>query len=78
MRLGLRLAFGFLLITGLAAFFVMRVFMAEVKPSVREVMEDIMVDTANLLAETAATDLAAMSKGGTLVVSESAVGSKPT
>lgn len=67
MRLGLRLAFGFLLITGLAAFFVMRVFMAEVKPSVREVMEDIMVDTANLLAETAAQDLASMPPGGTLV-----------
>lgn len=70
MRLGLRLAFGFLLITGLAAFFVMRVFMAEVKPSVREVMEDIMVDTANLLAETAAKDLAAMPPGGTLVGSD--------
>ena len=70
MRLGLRLAFGFLLITGLAAFFVMRVFMAEVKPSVREVMEDIMVDTANLLAETAAKDLAAMPAGGTLLGSD--------
>ena len=70
MRLGLRLAFGFLLITGLAAFFVMRVFMAEVKPSVREVMEDMMVDTANLLAETAAADLAAMPPGGTLMGSD--------
>lgn len=70
MRLGLRLAFGFLLITGLAAFFIMRVFMTEVKPSVREVMEDIMVDTANLLAETAARDLAAMPPGGTLAGSD--------
>ena len=66
MRLGLRLLFGFLLITGLAGFFVLRVFLAEVKPSVREVMEDIMVDTANLLAEAAASDLAAMPPGGTL------------
>jgi two-component system sensor histidine kinase CreC len=57
MRLGLRLLFGFLLITGLAGFFVLRVFLAEVKPSVREVMEDLMVDTANLLA---------MPPGGTL------------
>ena len=54
MKLGLRLFFGFFLITGLAAFFVMRVFVAEVQPSVREVMEDLMVDTANILAELAA------------------------
>ncbi len=66
MHLGLRLFFGFLVITGLAAFFVMRVFVAEVKPSVREVMEDILVDTANLLAEDAAADLAAMPAGGDL------------
>ncbi|WP_374563521.1 two-component system sensor histidine kinase CreC [Ideonella sp.] len=66
MHLGLRLFFGFLVITGLAAFFVMRVFVAEVKPSVREVMEDILVDTANLLAEDAADDLAAMPPGGDL------------
>ena len=66
MHLGLRLFFGFLVITGLAAFFVMRVFVAEVKPSVREVMEDILVDTANLLAEEAAADLAAMPPGGDL------------
>lgn len=66
MHLGLRLFFGFLVITGLAAFFVMRVFVAEVKPSVREVMEDILVDTANLLAEDAAADLGAMPEGGDL------------
>jgi len=66
MHLGLRLFFGFLVITGLAAFFVMRVFVAEVKPSVREVMEDILVDTANLLAEDAAADLAAMPATGDL------------
>ena len=66
MHLGLRLFFGFLVITGLAAFFVMRVFVAEVKPSVREVMEDILVDTANLLAEDAADDLAAMPAEGDL------------
>lgn len=57
MRLGIRLLFGFFLVTGLAAFFVLRVFMAEVKPSVREVMEDMMVDTANILAELASDDL---------------------
>lgn len=59
MRLGIRLLFGFFLITGLAGFFVLRIFVTEVKPSVREVMEDMMVDTANILAEIAADDLAA-------------------
>ncbi|MDP2817199.1 MAG: two-component system sensor histidine kinase CreC [Polaromonas sp.] len=59
MRLGIRLLFGFFLVAGLAAFFVLRVFMTEVKPSVREVMEDMMVDTANILAELASDDLAA-------------------
>ena len=59
MHLGIRILFGFFLITGLAGFFVLRIFVAEVKPSVREVMEDMMVDTANILAELAATDLRA-------------------
>ena len=66
MRLGLRLLFGFFLIAGLAAFFILRVVLAEVKPSVREVMEDILVDSANLLAELAAPELRAMPAGGTL------------
>jgi two-component system, OmpR family, sensor histidine kinase CreC len=66
MHLGLRLFFGFLVITGLAGFFVMRVFVSEVKPSVREVMEDILIDTANLLAEDASADLAAMPPAGDL------------
>ena len=66
MKLGLRLLLAFFAITGLTAFFVLRVFLAEVKPSVREVMEDIMVDTANLLAELAADDLAALPAGSTL------------
>ena len=59
MRLGIRLLFAFFLINGIAAFFVLRVFMAEIKPSVREVMEDMMVDTANILAELASDDLVA-------------------
>ncbi len=66
MKLGLRLLLGFFLITGLAAFFVLRVFVLEVRPSVREVMEDMLVDTANLLAELAHADLAKMPPGGTL------------
>jgi two-component system, OmpR family, sensor histidine kinase CreC len=65
-KLGLRLLLGFFIITGLAAFFILRVFVEEVRPSVREVMEDMLVDTANLLAELAAADLARMPPGGTL------------
>jgi two-component system, OmpR family, sensor histidine kinase CreC len=65
-HLGLRLLFGFFLITGIAAVFILRVFLAEVKPSVREVMEDVLVDSANILAEQAAPDLRAMPSGGNL------------
>jgi DNA-binding response OmpR family regulator len=50
MRIGLRLFLGFFLIVGLAAFFVMRVFVDEVKPGVRQAMESTLVDTANVLA----------------------------
>lgn len=67
MKLGLRLLLGFFLITGIAAFFVMRVFVQQVQPSVREVMEDMLVDTANVLAELAQDDLAAMPAGGDLM-----------
>ena len=59
MRLGLRVFFGFFLIAGLSAVLLLKVFLAEVKPSVREVMEDLMVDTANLLAEVAADEMVA-------------------
>jgi two-component system, OmpR family, sensor histidine kinase CreC len=58
MRLGLRVFFGFFLIAGLSAVLLLKVFLAEVKPSVREVMEDLMVDTAHLVAEVAADELA--------------------
>lgn len=66
MHLGLRLFFAFIAITGLAAFFVLRVFVTEIKPSVREVTEDVMVDTANLLAEVAAPELATLQAGAVL------------
>ena len=57
MRLGLRLFLGFFLIVGLAAFFVMRVFVDEVKPGVRQAMESTLVDAANVLAVMAADDM---------------------
>jgi two-component system sensor histidine kinase CreC len=57
MRLGLRVFFGFFLIAGLSAVLLLKVFLAEVKPSVREVMEDLMVETAHLVAEAAADEM---------------------
>ncbi len=67
MRLGLRLFLGFFLVAGLSAFILLRVVLGEFKPSVREVMEDMMVDTANLVAALARDELAAMPPGGDLV-----------
>ncbi|MGV8959563.1 MAG: two-component system sensor histidine kinase CreC [Stenotrophomonas sp.] len=59
MRLGLKLFLGFFLIVGIASFFVMRVFVNEVKPGVRQAMESTLVDAANVLATMAAADLQA-------------------
>lgn len=58
MKLGVRLLFVFFVLNGLAAFFMLRLVTTEIKPSAREVMEDLLVDTANILAELAADDLA--------------------
>ena len=57
MQISLRVFLAFFLIVGLAAFFVQRVFIKEVRPAVRQVVEENLVDTANLLAELAAQDL---------------------
>lgn len=57
MRIGLRIFLGYFLIVGLAGFFVMRVFVNEVKPGVRQAMEASLVDTAAALAALAAPDL---------------------
>lgn len=59
MKLGLRLFLGFFLIVGVAAFFVMRVFVDEVKPGVRQAMEANLADTANVLAALATDDMKA-------------------
>ena len=57
MKIGLRIFLGYFLIVGLAGWFVMRVFVDEVKPGVRQAMEDTLADTAYALAEQAAPDL---------------------
>lgn len=59
MKIGLRILFGYFLIVGLAAWFVLNVFVEEVKPGVRATLEDTLVDTAQLLAELVADDLKA-------------------
>lgn len=66
MRLGIRLLFAFFVVAGLAGFFALQVFRNEVGPSVREVIEDLLVDTANLVAALASEDLQAMPPGGDL------------
>ncbi len=58
MHLGFRVLLAFFVLSGLTAWFVLRVVLGEVKPSVREVVEELLVETANLVAEMAADDLA--------------------
>lgn len=62
MRIGLRVFLGYFLIVGLGVFFLMRIFINELKPGVRQSTEETLVDTANLLAELVAGDV----KNGTL------------
>lgn len=51
MKIGLRVLLGYFLIVGLAAYFLLNVFVQQVKPGVRATQEDTLVDTAYLLAE---------------------------
>jgi two-component system sensor histidine kinase CreC len=62
MKIGLRILLGYILIVGLAAWFVLTVFMQQVKPGVRATQEDALVDTAQLLAALVAPDV----KNGTM------------
>jgi two-component system sensor histidine kinase CreC len=66
MRLGLRVFLGYFLIVALAALVVQQVFVKEVKPAVRQAMEETLVDTANILAELAAPDM----KNGNIATGE--------
>ncbi len=56
MKIGLRIFLGYFLIVALAGWLLAQVFVAEVKPGVRQAMEDTLVDTANVLAELASDD----------------------
>ncbi|HEY1043329.1 MAG TPA: two-component system sensor histidine kinase CreC [Telluria sp.] len=57
MKIGLRILLGYFLIVGLAAWFVMYVFVEQVKPGVRSTQEDTLIDTANLLAVMVSEDV---------------------
>ena len=59
MNIGLRILLGYFVIVALAALLLGRVFVQQVKPGVRQAMEDTLVDTANVLAELATDDLLA-------------------
>lgn len=57
MRIGLRLLLGYFLIVAVAGYFVLSIFVQEVKPGVRRATEGTLVDTANLLAQIARLDM---------------------
>ncbi len=59
MSIGLRVLLGYFLIVALAALLVGRVFVEQVKPGVRQAMEDTLIDSANMLAELASDDMQA-------------------
>ncbi len=59
MKISLKIFLGYFVIVGLAAFFVLNVFVDEVKPGVRQAMEESLVDTAHVLAALATEDFKA-------------------
>ncbi|MFC0679401.1 two-component system sensor histidine kinase CreC [Lysobacter korlensis] len=59
MRIGLRIFLGYFAIVALAGLLLSQVFLAQVKPGVRQAMEDTLVDMANVLAELATDDFLA-------------------
>lgn len=57
MRIGMRLLLGYFLIVAIAAWFVLSIFVQEVKPGVRRATEGTLIDTATLLAQVGRDDL---------------------
>ncbi|MDU4356746.1 two-component system sensor histidine kinase CreC [Phytobacter diazotrophicus] len=57
MRIGMRLLLGYFLLVAVAAWFVLSIFVQEIKPGVRRATEGTLIDTATLLAEVAHDDL---------------------
>lgn len=63
MNVSVRLFLGYFLMVGLAAWFVLNIFMHEAEPGIRQATEETLVDTAHLLAEIVVPEVSA----GTLV-----------
>lgn len=59
MRIGMRLLLGYFVIVAVAAWFVLAIFVQEIKPGVRRATEGSLNDTATLLAQIAREDLLA-------------------
>lgn len=59
MKIGLRILLGYCLVVGLSAWFLLAVFVQQVKPGVRLTQEDTLVDSAYLLATLVADDVKA-------------------
>lgn len=57
MNLSVRIFLGYFLLLGLAIWFVMRTFTSELVPGMRQSIEEVLVDTANLLAEIVQDDV---------------------
>ena len=68
MKIGLRILLGYCLVVGLAAWFLLAVFVQQVKPGVRLTQEDTLVDTANLLATLVADDVKAGNVAGSVLL----------
>ena len=58
MKLSVRIFLGYFILLGFAIWFVMRTFNAELVPGMRQTLEEVLVDTANLLAELVAEEVA--------------------
>lgn len=58
MKLSVRIFLAYFLLLGFAIWFVMRSFSAELVPGMRQSLEEVLVDTANLLAELVADEVA--------------------
>lgn len=59
MNLSIRIFLGYFLLLGFATWFVMRTFTAELVPGMRQSLEEVLVDTANLAAEMVQDEVAA-------------------
>ena len=53
MRIGMRLLLGYFLIVAVAAWFVLSIFVQEIKPGVRRATEGTLIDTATLICSLA-------------------------